>query len=279
MLASAASNEEDFHGEFLGQGKIRRAPTSVNYWNSRRPLAPHLQPLAKNDSMLREFAIGRNRLGPMAQFSNSEIKRLLRPYGVDASSRLCDQIRAYTELLLDWNKRVSLTTVTDPAQIVRFHFGESMFAAYAVPIRNGRLADVGAGPGFPSIPLRMANDGIIAIPIESNSKKSTFMSEIARRLDLASVRPFRGRMEDFPLSEANFDWVIARALGMHRKLANWAEEALSPNGNLVLWLADSDAAEISKLSGWIWRSPIKIPDSDRRVLLVGGRSHGPNRST
>jgi 16S rRNA (guanine527-N7)-methyltransferase len=241
--------------------------------------AQHLRRLAKNDAMLRDIATCPNRPGPMPQLSNAEIKCLLGPYGVDASDHLCNQIRIYTELLLGWNRRISLTTVTDPAQVVRFHFGESMFAASAVPIRNGRLADVGAGPGFPSIPLSMASDGLIAVPIESSSKKSTFMSEVARRLGLACVHPFRGRMEDFPLSEADFDWVIARALGTHRDLANWAQQALSPSGSLVLWLGESDASEISKLSGWTWRSPIKIPDSDRRVLLVGELSHESNRST
>src|ERR1700678_3256164 len=147
--------------------------------------------------MLRDIATCPNRLGPMAQVSNAEIKCLLGPYGVDASDHLCNQIRIYTELLLGWNRRISLTTVTDPAQVVRFHFGESIFAASAVPIRNGRLADVGAGPGFPSIPISMVNTEVLSTPIESNSKKSTFMSEVARSLSLSGVHPFRGRMEDY----------------------------------------------------------------------------------
>ena len=93
----------------------------------------------------------------MTKLSNSEIKKLLLPYGVSASDVLCDQVQIYMSLLLEWNRRVSLTTVTDPVEIVKFHFGESMFAASSVPIRNGRLADVGSGPGFPAIPLSMVN--------------------------------------------------------------------------------------------------------------------------
>jgi 16S rRNA (guanine527-N7)-methyltransferase len=207
----------------------------------------------------------------MAELSNSEIKRLLKPYGVDATDHLCEQVRTYTSLLLDWNKRISLTTVTDPVQIVRFHFGESMFAASAVPIRNGRLADVGAGPGFPSIPLSMANSSLNAVPIESNSKKFTFMSEVARRLHLEHVRPFRGRMEDYALADFGFSWVTARALGMHRALIDWASRSLSPEGQIVLWLGESDVIEIGKISRWSWHAPLKIPDSDRRFILVGQR--------
>jgi 16S rRNA (guanine527-N7)-methyltransferase len=205
----------------------------------------------------------------MAELLDSQIKRLLEPYGVSASDRLCEQVRIYTSLLLEWNKRISLTTVTDPVQIVRFHFGESMFAASAVPIRTGRLADIGAGPGFPSIPLSMVNSELLSVPIESNSKKSTFMSEVARKLSLSTVQPFRGRMEEYTVTEARFDWIVARALGMHHELVAWAQRALDPAGTLVLWLGDADASEISKLPNWTWRSPIKIPDSDRRFLLVG----------
>jgi 16S rRNA (guanine527-N7)-methyltransferase len=207
----------------------------------------------------------------MAELSNSDIKRLLAPYGVEASDHLCDQVRTYTSLLIEWNKRISLTTVTDPAQIVRFHFGESMFAASAVPIRNGRLADIGAGPGFPSIPLSMVNRAIFSTPIESNSKKCTFMSEVARRLALTGVRPFRGRMEEYPLSEAQFDWIVARALGMHEELVAWAGLALGPAGTLVLWLGDADASKIASNPLWSWRDAIRIPDSEHRVILVGKR--------
>lgn len=232
--------------------------------------AQHLCAVAKNDSIL---ASARATRSLMAELSNSEIKRLLEPYGVAASDHLCEQVCIYTALLLEWNKRISLTTVTDPVQIVRFHFGESMFAASAVPIRNGRLADVGAGPGFPAIPISMVNKSIFAVPIESNSKKSTFMSEVARKLSLPNVHPFRGRMEDYAPAGTDFDWVIARALGMHRELVEWAYKSLNPGGSLVLWLGDADASEISKLPNWTWHSPIKIPDSDRRFLLVGEPQH------
>jgi len=209
----------------------------------------------------------------MAKLSNAEIEKLLLPYGVSASDRLCDQVQTYMSLLLEWNQRTSLTTVTDPAEIVKFHFGESMFAASAVPIRNGRLADVGSGPGFPSIPISMVNPELSVTPIESNSKKSTFMAEVARRLSLRTVTPYRGRMEDFPISKAAFDWITARALGLHSGLVAWAYSALKPSsGKLVMWLGESDAETVSRTGGWNWLDTIKIPGSDHRVLLVGNPS-------
>ncbi len=206
----------------------------------------------------------------MTKLSNSEIKKLLLPYGVSASDVLCDQVQIYMSHLLEWNRRVSLTTVTDPVEIVKFHFGESMFAASSVPIRNGRLADVGSGPGFPAIPLSMVNKGLSVTPIESNSKKSTFMAEVARRLSLRTVSPYRGRMEDFRLSEANFDWITARALGMYSDLTSLGSEGAGTFDGKIGDVARRSRCEaISHTRNWSWRDPIKIPGSDHRVLLIG----------
>jgi 16S rRNA (guanine527-N7)-methyltransferase len=207
----------------------------------------------------------------MPDLSTKRIAELLKPYGVDASPKLCEQVQTYIALLLDWNRRMALTAITDPEEIVRLHFGESMFAASAVPIRNGRLADIGSGPGFPSIPISMVNEEIIGVPIESNSKKSTFQSEVARRLSLTNVHPYRGRMEDFLFSEADFDWITARALGDFPSLFRWSKQALAHEGRLVLWLGSNDAATLAASAEWAWNEPIPIPNSDRRVILVGSR--------
>jgi 16S rRNA (guanine527-N7)-methyltransferase len=207
----------------------------------------------------------------MSDLSTHRIAELLKPYGVNASPELCEQVHAYIALLLDWNRRMALTTVTDPVEIVRFHFGESMFAASAVPIRNGRLADIGSGPGFPAIPLSMVQNGIVGVPIESNSKKSTFQSEVARKLSLSNVHPYRGRMEDYPANQPRFQWVTARALGDFPCLLSWSAKFLLPAGRLVLWVGSSDAGSLRKDEAWNWQEPIPIPQSDRRTLLVGSR--------
>ena len=192
----------------------------------------------------------------MPELSNSQIHRLLIPYQVDADDHLCDGIRRYIALLLKWNQRVALTTVTDPEQIVRFHFGESIFAASAVP-------------GFPSIPISMVNASLNVVSIESNLKKSTFQSEVIRSLGLTNVALYRGRMEDYDPSSLRFDFISARALGMFDELLAWSRNSLSEIGNVVLWLGEADVERLNRDQTWAWLEPIKIPDSDRRFLLVG----------
>ena len=207
----------------------------------------------------------------MKQLSSEAIIRAIQTYGITASARLCDQIRMYIDLLLRWNQKTSLTTVTDPEQVLRFHFGESMLAVPAVPIRHGRLADVGSGAGFPAVPIRMVSDDLSVILIESNQKKSTFLAEVVRELQLQNVEVRRSRMEDVPLGDEPVDFVSARAVKIDDEFLNWSHQALTRNGSLVLWLGEGDATNISKRQGWKWADPIRIPHAERRVILRGTR--------
>jgi 16S rRNA (guanine527-N7)-methyltransferase len=205
------------------------------------------------------------------QLSDETISATLRPYGVSATTLLCEQIRVYIDLLLRWNQKTSLTTVTDPTEILRFHFGESVLAVPTVPIRHGRLADVGSGAGFPAVPIRMVSEQLSVILIESNQRKATFLMEIVRALELEHVDVRRSRMEDVSLSDEKIDFITARALGIDDDFLNWAHNSLTVSGYVVLWLGDSDANKISQKSGWKWADPIRIPQSDKRIILHGSK--------
>jgi 16S rRNA (guanine527-N7)-methyltransferase len=207
----------------------------------------------------------------MKQIQTHTIQATLEPYGVTASDLLCDQIRTYIDLLLRWNQKTSLTTVTDPAEILRFHFGESLFAAGSVPIRHGRLADVGSGAGFPAVPIRMVSESLGVILVESNQKKATFLAEAVRELRLKNVDVRRSRMNHVDLTREKVDFVSARALGIDDDFLKWSHGTLNSDGSVVLWLGATDANGISQNAGWKWSDPIRIPQSDRRVILRGSK--------
>ncbi|MGC2290701.1 MAG: 16S rRNA (guanine(527)-N(7))-methyltransferase RsmG [Candidatus Acidiferrales bacterium] len=208
----------------------------------------------------------------MDQLEDAQIVAALRPYyETPLSSHFCDQTRSYIALLLRWNRRMSLTTVTDPAQILRFHFGESLFAIGHVPIRHGRLADVGSGAGFPAVPIRMAIDGLSVTLIESNRRKCAFLSEVVRELALANVEVYAERMADLEDQSAHFDFTSARAVAIDDTYLRWAENCLGTGGKVILWLGQEDSAKVCTSKRFGWRAPIKIPNSDRRYLLIGER--------
>ena len=205
----------------------------------------------------------------MKLLSNETIIRALQPYCITASSRLCDQVRVYIDLLLRWNQKTSLTAVTQPEEIVRFHFGESLLAVPSVPIRHGRLADVGSGAGFPAVPIRMVFSNLSVTLIESNQKKATFLAEVLRELQLQNVEVRRSRMEDASFQDGAVDYVSARAVRIDDGFLNWSCQSLNSSGSLVLWLGEGDAANVSGKPGWNWADLIRIPGAERRVILRG----------
>jgi 16S rRNA (guanine527-N7)-methyltransferase len=205
----------------------------------------------------------------MTALSDQMISEELKRYGVVSTVEISSAIRAYIPLMLYWNRRISLTTITDPIDIVRFHFGESMFPAPILVNRNGRLADVGSGAGFPGIPLKLVVPSLDVVLIESNAKKASFLSEAIRELKLEHVEVYRGSFAALDGKGLFFDYIGARALGMHEEFVNWSRRAVNLGGSIVLWLGEHDATQVSKEVSWKWEDPLPIPGSLRRTVLVG----------
>lgn len=207
----------------------------------------------------------------MNELTDQQLIHALSTFGIHPDSALVDAIGKYVGSLIQWNKKISLTSVEDPAEIVRLHFGESFFASTFISIRYGRLADVGSGAGFPGIPIKMLAPELDVSLIESNAKKAAFLSEIVRKLDLRPVQVLNIRAEHVPEIASGYDFVTARAVGDHRGLLKWAGRHLSSSGRVILFLSADAAINISKEAGWNW-SLTQIPGSERRVILDGIRS-------
>jgi 16S rRNA (guanine527-N7)-methyltransferase len=205
----------------------------------------------------------------MLSLTNTQINEAVEPYGVLPAPELTAGIRTYIELLLKWNKTVSLTTVSELDQILAFHFGESLFALPMLPVEKSRLADVGSGAGFPGVPLGMARPSLDVTLIEPNVKKFTFLNEVIRQLSLANVSAIRGRMGDLQFSNQEFEVVTARAVGQFDDLLGWAKARISLGGKLILWIGDEDMKQTLSDKRFEWSSPERIPRTDRRFVLSG----------
>lgn len=201
--------------------------------------------------------------------SQEEIRITLAPYGFGPSQGFCAKTGRYVDLLQSWNRRISLTTVTARADILRFHFGESLFALQTGVDLTGRLADVGSGAGFPGLVLAIALPGLDVTLIESNQKKVAFLLEVIRSLDLRNARVLRGRAADMRLGQ-EISLVTARAVGNYPKLLAWAKSRVPPGrGRILLWLSTKEANELGGVVGWDWISRSLIPGTRERLILVG----------
>jgi 16S rRNA (guanine527-N7)-methyltransferase len=206
-----------------------------------------------------------------APLSAEIIRRALAEFQLSANDIQVLQIQQYIMVLLTWNEKMNLTAIRDPLEILNRHFCESMYAAGAVPVENGRLADVGSGGGFPGLPLKIMRPDLQVFLIESSIKKATFLAEVVRDLELTDARVLVGRYEELGEEVAPLDFVCSRALGEFAPFLEWARSERIAAKQVILWIGARDLPEIQKIRTWEWREPIPVPNSLRRLLLVGAR--------
>lgn len=117
----------------------------------------------------------------------------------------------YTDYLLEVNSHTNLTTITDPEEIDLKHFKDSLTVLDY--IKEGyKVLDIGAGAGFPGIPLRIEKDFDLTL-IDSVNKKVNFMNQVIEKLDLKNARAIHTRAEDFAKDHREgFDVVVSRAV-------------------------------------------------------------------
>jgi 16S rRNA (guanine527-N7)-methyltransferase len=214
-----------------------------------------------------------------APLSAEIIRRALAEFQLSANDVQVLQIQQYIKILLTWNEKMNLTAIRDPLEILNRHFCESMYAAGAVPVENGRLADVGSGGGFPGLPLKIMRPDLQVFLIESSIKKATFLAEVVRDLELTDVRVLVGRYEELGEEVATLDFVCSRALGEFAPFLEWVRSERVAAKQVILWIGARDLPEIQKIRTWEWREPIPVPNSLRRLLLVGARKAGTVGST
>ncbi len=199
------------------------------------------------------------------------IRRALEEFRLPAYDDQVLQIRDYIKILLSWNHKVNLTAIRDPLDILYRHFCESMFAGICVPIERGRLADVGTGAGFPGLPLKILRPGLQVFLIEANLKKAAFLAEVIRMLGLRDAQVLVRRYDELGEEIAPLDFACVRALGEYPAFLDWAHSDHLGAKEVVLWIGSQDLPGILKIPTWDWREPIPVPNSLRRLLLVGAR--------
>ncbi len=191
----------------------------------------------------------------MPTLSDARIGQLLEPYYPRPSPGIISQLSLFLDLLLKWNARTNLTAIRDPEEIVRRHFGESLFVAANLPPAI-TLLDFGSGAGFPGIPIQIAHPALRVTLAESQNKKATFLREAARTLSLPS-EVWGKRTEDLPIHR-RFDVVTLRAVDDPKSALMEARHHVVPGG-FIMHLTTADAA---------LDSGIRIPGTDFGILHI-----------
>ncbi len=193
----------------------------------------------------------------MATLSESRIAELVEPYleAVLVPEDLYGQLSAYLDLLVKWNARTNLTAIREPEEMVRRHFGESLFSGVQIAGRvaqDASLLDFGSGAGFPGLPIQLLLPELRVTLAESQGKKASFLREAVRTLGV-NTEVWAARVEAMPGvvgMPRQFDVVTLRAVDNMEQAMGEARRRVKSGGWLVMLTTEvADGAESIQLPG------------------------------
>ncbi len=211
--------------------------------------------------------------------------------GIALSDTQLWQFRELTALLLDWNARMNLTRITDPAEIALKHHLDSLTLLTALPeIKRQRLLDVGTGAGFPGLPVAIALPQLRVTLLDATAKKLRFIEAAGETLGLENIRVVHARAEEAGRNDAHrgtYDFVTARAVVRMPALMEYTLP-LAKRGGMVIAMKGEAASQemesakraIAALGGELSAiEEIRLPrlDKPRHLVIVSKAGKTPRR--
>lgn len=215
----------------------------------------------------------------------------LADLGFPLTDRQKEQFERYFELLIEWNEKINLTAITDKDEVYLKHFYDSIAPILQGLIENQpiRLLDIGAGAGFPSLPMKILFPELDVTIIDSLNKRINFLHLLAEELGLSGVHFYHGRAEDFAQDKAfraQFDLVTARAVARMQVLSELTIPYLKVGGRLLALKASNAPEELEEAKNALNLLFSKVEDNlqyelpngdPRYITLVEKKKETPNK--
>ena len=201
------------------------------------------------------------------------------------------QFERYFQLLVEWNEKINLTAITDKEEVYLKHFYDSIAPILQELIPNAtiKLLDIGAGAGFPSIPMKILYPNLDVTIIDSLNKRINFLQLLAGELGLEGVHFYHGRAEDFAQDKnfrAQFDIVTARAVARMQVLSELTIPFLKVGGKLLALKASNAPEELTDAKNALNLLFSKVEDNisytlpngyPRYMTIVEKKKETPNK--
>jgi 16S rRNA (guanine527-N7)-methyltransferase len=216
---------------------------------------------------------------------------LLAEKGISLTSQQMEQYEIYYKTLVEWNEKMNLTAITEKQEVYLKHFFDSITAGFYFNFDQPlNVCDVGAGAGFPSIPIKIAFPKIHVTIVDSLNKRIHFLEHLAQQLQLDHVRFIHDRAETFGQLQEHreaYDVVTARAVARMSVLSELCLPLVKIGGTFIAMKGASgkeelDAGEkaISLFGGIVKESfafSLPFEESERNVYFIQKQKPTPKK--
>lgn len=218
-----------------------------------------------------------------------KMKEYANELGIILSESQIEMFFKYMNLLLEWNKKINLTAITDEEEIIIKHFIDSITISKYIPLETS-LVDVGTGAGFPGIPLKIIRDNIKIVLLDSLQKRINFLDVIIKELNLRDIETIHARVEDCGQNKEyreSFDIATSRAVANLSTLLEYLLPLVKVNGKVICMKGSSVNEEIQNskkainvLGGKMEEDiEFNLPKTDikRNIILISKISTTPTK--
>ncbi len=184
-----------------------------------------------------------------------------KEYGFELTEKMLNDFEIYKNLLIEWNKVMNLTAITDEDEIILKHFVDSLFCTKYIK-NNTKIIDVGTGAGFPGLPIAIyMQDKVEVTLLDSLNKRINFLNEVKQKLELNNVITIHARAEELSHDEKyreKYDHVVSRAVANLAVLSEFDLPYLKVDGIAVIMKGSNYKEEIQNAKNALVKLNSKI---------------------
>lgn len=174
---------------------------------------------------------------------------------IELSEHQLHQFYKYFELLVEWNKIMNLTAITEMEEVVTKHFVDSLTLVKAIPDlgeKGGTILDMGTGAGFPGIPLKIVYPNLKITLLDSLNKRIKFLNEVIGEIGLEDITAIHGRAEDYGRNKdyrEQFDYCVSRAVANLSTLSEYCMPYVKIGGTFISYKSGKIDEELKEAKG------------------------------